>query len=113
MEEKTINQTTNSQVVSNNEISEDTKTLIIVILLLVVYPIGVIVMYLWMKNWAKWVKNLIALPLIIGFIVLILAFLIGLFSALSPSESYRKGVCVRECKGNQACIKLCTTYPPK
>jgi len=113
MEEKAINQTTKAQVEKDSGVSEDTKTLVTVILLLAAYPIGVVVMYFWMRNWAKWVKSLIALPLIIGFILLILAFLISIFSTLSPSESYRKGVCVSECKGNQACIRLCTTYPPK
>jgi hypothetical protein len=57
-------------------ISEDTKTIIVVLLLIFAYPVGLVFMFLWMK-WQTWVKVLVLTPIFLS----ILAFLmtIGLF----------------------------------
>lgn len=48
-----------------SEMSTDTKTIIVVLLLIFVYPIGVIFMWIWMKWWPTWVKILLTLPIIL------------------------------------------------
>ena len=46
----------------------DVKTLITVFLLVTVYPVGLILMFVWMK-WSKWIKFLIVLPAILAIII--------------------------------------------
>lgn len=46
----------------------DIKTLITVFLLVTVYPVGLVLMFVWMK-WSKWVKFLIVLPVILAVII--------------------------------------------
>lgn len=46
----------------------DVKTIITVFLLVMVYPVGVIMMFVWMK-WSKWVKFLLVLPVVVAVII--------------------------------------------
>lgn len=46
----------------------DVKTLITVFLLVMAYPVGLILMFVWMK-WNKWVKFLIVLPALLAVII--------------------------------------------
>jgi len=55
-----------------NELSNDTKTLITVICLVTVYPVGLILMFVWMR-WNKWLKFLVAFP---GIFALVIPFLL-------------------------------------
>ena len=50
--------------------SNDTKTIVTVLLLIFLYPIGVILMWFW-TTWPKWVKLIITIPslLVIGGII--------------------------------------------
>lgn len=50
-------------------ISEGTKALITVLLLIFMYPVGIVVMWAW-PRWMGWVKVLVTLPLIIGVLML-------------------------------------------
>ncbi|PJE63317.1 hypothetical protein COU88_00160 [Candidatus Roizmanbacteria bacterium CG10_big_fil_rev_8_21_14_0_10_39_6] len=86
-------------------VSYDTKTIITVLALIFVYPIGIVLMFVWMK-WKMWVKLLIALPVTL---ILFGVFAVALLSALNPRESFNKGKCVRECGSNSAtvCINAC------
>jgi protein-S-isoprenylcysteine O-methyltransferase Ste14 len=63
------------------EISEDTKTLITVLLLVFAYPVGLVMMFVWTK-WPGWVKVLIVLPFVVGTLFF---FLLGgiIFSAIT------------------------------
>lgn len=72
------------------EISEDTKTLITVLLLVFAYPVGLIMMFVW-TGWPKWVKTLIVLPLVLG---IIFSFLIGgvIFSAIMNRSGEMKNI---------------------
>jgi len=63
------------QVQPENGMSQDTKTIIVVILLVLVYPIGVILMFAWMKKWSWWVKLLAMMPIILVIVV----FFVGAF----------------------------------
>lgn len=56
---------------NNQGVSEDTRLIVTVLLLIFVYPVGLIVMWLW-THWAKWVKVVISLPVILFFGFLIL-----------------------------------------
>lgn len=49
-----------------SEMSYETQVIITILLLLFVYPAGLIVMWWWMKNWPLWLKIIISLPLFLG-----------------------------------------------
>lgn len=49
---------------SQNSMPEDTKTLITILLLVFVFPVGFILMWVWTK-WKLWVKLLITIPIIL------------------------------------------------
>lgn len=59
-----------------DEISYETKLTIVILLLLFVYPLGLVFMWFWMRNWPLWLKILISLPIVIG----ILGILFGIFA---------------------------------
>ncbi|MEX0895778.1 MAG: hypothetical protein WDZ94_02460 [Patescibacteria group bacterium] len=105
--------TANSQQVANQHpkqhtgVSEDTKTLVTVLLLIFAFPIGVVVMFFWPK-WRMWVKLLISLPLTL----LLLAVLLGiLLVAANPADQIENAECVSQCTtGDQSeeyCIQYC------
>ena len=48
---------------SNDELSYDAKTIITIVLLIGFYPVGLVLMYLWMR-WPVWLKVLLTLPLV-------------------------------------------------
>lgn len=65
----------------NQGASEDTRTIVTVLLLVFIYPVGVIVMWFW-THWAIWVKILLSVLVIIP----ILAFLsLGILFAINPA----------------------------
>lgn len=60
---------------TNQGLSYDTKTIITVLCLLVFYPAGVILMFMWMK-WPTWVKTLILIPVIFLIIAILSSVLL-------------------------------------
>ncbi|MDO8570954.1 MAG: hypothetical protein Q7R97_05210 [Candidatus Daviesbacteria bacterium] len=66
-------------------VSEDTKVLVTVLLLLFAYPAGVIVMWYW-TNWPRWIKIVVGLPLI-----LLISFIIILFIAMILGFGFKLG----------------------
>lgn len=90
--------------------SEDTKTLITILLLIFVFPIGLIVMWI-LPKWPLWVKLLVSLPITL----LIGAILVGiLLVAVNPSEQIRKAECAAQCQetgGGDACVQSCVLSP--
>jgi type II secretory pathway pseudopilin PulG len=64
----------------------DTKTIIVVLLLVTVFPIGVIMMWIWMKWWPKWVKLLITIPFLILPLIGVIAAMTLI--AVNPSEKF-------------------------
>jgi cytochrome c oxidase subunit IV len=44
-------------------LSYEVKTLIVIILLFFAYPVGLILMFMWM-DWSAWIKALILLPVV-------------------------------------------------
>jgi biotin transporter BioY len=66
------------QITSSQGPSYDTKMLITIILLLFVYPLGLIFMWAWMHTWPVWLKIIITLPFIISaFVVIMLLSIVG------------------------------------
>ncbi len=51
----------------------DVKTIITVFLLVTVYPVGLVMMFVWMK-WPNWLKALILLPAILAILWTVLFF---------------------------------------
>ena len=49
-----------------NELSYDIKFLLVILLLFVMYPVGLILMWVWMPHWPTWLKLLISLPVLLG-----------------------------------------------
>jgi hypothetical protein len=59
------------------KVSDDLQNRITIITLIVAFPLGLIIMWLWSK-WPKWVKIAITLmPVIFYLLLLILAFMAG------------------------------------
>jgi uncharacterized protein (DUF983 family) len=90
--------------------STDTKTIITILLLIFIYPIGLILMWVW-TGWKTWVKVLVSLPVIL---VACIPLFVGLLAALNPGQSIRKAECVRQCQNstNSQCVSSCLNNGP-
>lgn len=69
---KKVTNSTTPQGASSG-VSADTKTIVTVLLLLFVYPVGLILMWVW-TNWPKWVKFLLTLPVVLFILGMIAVF---------------------------------------
>lgn len=58
------------------ELSYETRVIITILLLLFVYPVGLIFMWWWMKNWPLWLKIIITIPLVLGVFAFFAAILV-------------------------------------
>jgi len=89
--------------------SEDTKTIVTVLLLIFAYPIGLILMWVWTK-WKTWIKILITL-LILPFIIIFISILsIGILSTVNTQEQMIKGQCISSCSKSDnvnSCVNQC------
>ncbi len=56
----------------NQGASDDTRTIVTVLLLIFAFPVGIIVMLAWTR-WPDWLKLLITIPVVIGVIAVIIA----------------------------------------
>ncbi len=94
---------------SSTRLSYDTKTLVVVITLIFVYPIGILLMYLWMK-WNGWLKFIITLPFYLILFGIILILSIG-FSVKSKSSSIEDRIlCEKSCEmftDKNKCTQTC------
>ncbi len=88
--ENTVQQQTVAQGTDNNE---GVKTVVTVLLLIFVYPIGVIVSW-FLPKWKWWVKLLVSLPLVLGFVMIALGFAL---LAVNPSTQLEKAKYISEC----------------
>lgn len=80
-------------VPSQGGTSEETKTIVTVLLLIFVYPVGAIVALLWTK-WKWWVKLLVNIPLV--FVFLSVVAVIALIK-INPREQIRKAAYMSDC----------------
>ncbi len=88
--EGTSQQQTVVQGTDNNELM---KTVVTVLLLIFIYPIGVIVSW-FLPKWKWWVKLLVSLPLVLGFVMITLGFAL---IAMNPSSQLEKAKYISEC----------------
>src|SRR5260221_13555616 len=78
---------TTSNVSSNtNSLSYDSKTIIVVLLLLLAYPIGAVLMWMWMREWPLWLKCVITIPFVFGIIMSF--FMIFVFLSIIHSTNF-------------------------
>jgi len=98
----------NNQTPKSDGLSYDTKTLITVLTLIFVYPVGMVLMFVWMK-WRVWVKLLIAFPLTLIFLAFFGAFAVGFLAVLNPRGQILKANCVKACgsANNTTCVQEC------
>ncbi len=88
-------------------ISEEMRTLIIVLFLIFIYPVGLLLVWFW-AGWKKWVKILITLPIIV---LPLLAFIV--IATVNPAEQFEKArqMCIDSCNynyaGNDTELKVC------
>ncbi len=93
----------------SQSVSEDTKLIVTVLTLLLAYPAGIILMWVW-TSWPKWVKLVISLPMIL--LIFFFFSIIGLI-AINPAAQLQKAqesVCAKECVTSQykmICMKEC------
>ena len=80
-------------VVQGSENNEGVKTVVTVLLLIFVYPIGVIVSW-FLPKWKLWVKLLVSLPLVLGFVMITLGIAL---LAMNPSTQLKKAQFISEC----------------
>jgi len=62
---------------TSKEISFETRMIVVIVLLLFVYPVGLILMWFWMKEWPTWLKIIISLPVVIAICAMFFAFFIA------------------------------------
>ena len=92
------------------QMSQDTKSIIAVLSLLLAYPIGVIVMWL-LTRWPRWVKLLIAAPLLI--LPLLAVFAVAALIMINPKDKIEKAkfqYCQEKCSkeaSQAACLDVC------
>jgi hypothetical protein len=93
--------------------SNDTKNIIVILLLLFVYPLGILGMFLWTK-WPRWIKVFITLPFVLSIVAIIL-FVVFVMTSGRGREYFGKMLgCVQQCKNSQqqdVCMQECFGVP--
>lgn len=67
-----------------SEKNDNTKLYLVIIFLVFIYPVGVILMWIWMKLWPKWLKFLLSINMIL-ILTVILGFIIAFIIAVTNS----------------------------
>ena len=89
------------------ELSYDTKLVLTLVFLFVLYPVGLILMFKWM-NWPKWLKFILSFPVIIIVLAILVGFIWGITGYYRPSRQMEKAedrynqtlnevTCTKEC----------------
>lgn len=103
-----------------SEMTTDTKTIIVVLLLIFVYPLGAIFMWVWMKWWPMWVRILLTLPFILGVFMMIFGLTMAGFIMRSAARQqdrmntipYQKRMYVPQHSPNQMYLTPTPTSVP-
>ncbi len=92
-------------------ISEDTKAIVVALLLIFVYPIGLMLAWFWVK-WNLWVKILLTIPFV--FFAIVLSTIISTaISKANPGRQLDKVECRMTCQriseqdNQQRCFDAC------
>ena len=81
--------------------SEETKTIVTVLLLIFAYPIGLIVAWVWPK-WRWWVKLLISIPVVFFILAILSVFTL---IAINPAAQIQKAA---KAQYMNECVKMYT-----
>ncbi len=73
--------------ISSQDMSHDTKTLIVILLLVFAYGIGLIFMWWWMKTWPNWLKILLTLPIFASILLAVFIIFVVVSAPSQPSEN--------------------------
>lgn len=86
-------------------VSNDTKTIVTVLLLTFVFPVGFILMWVW-APWRLWVKLLASFPFLVLFIGL---FSVITLAVINPGVQIKKANCAKQCQSasNTVCMNQC------
>ncbi len=74
----------------NQELNNDTKTILTVVLLFLFYPAGLVLMYKWM-DWPKWLKILVTVPVLFFFLWIFGILATVMLVAINPQAQIDKG----------------------
>lgn len=69
-------------------LAHDNHLPVVILLLVFVYPIGIIFMWKWMKSWPKWLKWLLTLFLFLPIVLIVVSLIILI--TLNPSQQLAK-----------------------
>jgi len=89
--------------------SYDTKTVIVVLCLIFAYPIGLILMFAWMK-WPMIVKLLVTIPVTFIFLVISLLMVGLVLATVNPVSQIKKAECTQICQNSEnmeSCVRQC------
>lgn len=94
---------------AKQEISYDIKLLLVLVLLFVLYPIGLIFMFKWMK-WPTWVKLIIAFPVLLIILGFMAVFIIGFRGSYNPKTQVETAEeLFNNAINENTCTKQCAT----
>ena len=103
------------------ELPYDTKLVLTLVLLFVLYPVGLIMMFKWM-NWPTWLKVIISLPVLFFILLMVGAFLVGITGNLRTKEQLNermiksevnffdennKNTCTKQCAASSLEMDIC------
>jgi DMSO reductase anchor subunit len=71
---KTEKKVIKPHITSSNGPTYDTQMIVTILLLLFVYPLGLMFMWVWMHTWPVWLKLIISIPFLLGLLVVCIMF---------------------------------------
>ena len=99
-------QPTNPTAPTNDGASQDTRTIVSILLLIFAYPIGAFVALFW-SRWPKWVRILVFIPVLIVPVLIIASLLFTIvLVAINPAEQMRKAEFLNTCR-KQYSVERC------
>lgn len=82
--------------------SNNSKNVITILLLIFIYPLGLLFMWFWTK-WKLWIKIIVSIPLVA-------AFATGLLFTVNPQKQIKRAECAKQCQTtdvNNSCMQGC------
>ncbi len=104
----------NTQAPAASGASQDTRTIVTVLLLIFIFPVGFLLMWFWSK-WKVWIKVLVSVPLVLFSLLVIPAILLV---AINPTAQLEKAkqmqICQNQCEGSSdtSCTTNCLKTKP-
>jgi len=98
-----------TQPAQQEGMSQDTKIIITVLMLLFFLPAGIVLTWIWMK-WPKWVKIVITLPVFISILAIVVAMIAVSLNPRGQIVKMQELECKQQCNAsvNQSiCVNEC------